>query len=432
MNMNGEDLIEKVLREGERLADEVEVFSARGRSVITEIKKGIIGVAEESEAWSMAIRTVRNGQIGFSSTGDPDRWKDCLDAALASGRLATPQRWGGFPGPAALTGAPLTADESLTVAVEDAARLVDDLLAGAAEYPVEVIGGSADLGRSHLSISNSNGITYEIERTVVGVSMETIREQSTGYEFDVSPFRNDINPHAVGERAAMLAARSLGGRDIETGRYDIVLSPVAVASLIGQVLIPALSGRNVKAGRSPLADRVEEQVFDESLSIYDDPFAPGPGSTAWDAEGVPTRRLVFIDQGVVRRFAYDLKTGYRYGEESTGSAVRTGSEPPVIGVHNLFIDGTPEKEPGYGRAVWVHDVVGAHTANPFSGDFSVEVANPFWMEDGELVEPIRAAMLSGNVFEMLGEIGGFGNDVRRVGRLTVPSIRLNNQQIIGK
>ncbi|HPD51797.1 MAG TPA: DNA gyrase modulator, partial [Methanoculleus sp.] len=217
--MNGEDLIEMVLREGERLADEVEVFSARGQSVSTEIKKGIIGVAEESEAWSMAIRTVRNGRIGFSSTGDPDRWRDCLDAALASGRLATPQRWEGFPGPAAFSGVPSSADRGLEVAIEDAARMVDDLLAGAAEHPVDVIGGSADLGRSHLSIANSNGVSYEMERTVVGVSLETIREQSTGYEFDASPFRRDIDARAVGERAAMLAARSLGGRDIETGRY---------------------------------------------------------------------------------------------------------------------------------------------------------------------------------------------------------------------
>ena len=71
--MNGEDLIEQVLREGERQADEVEVFYYRGESIATEIKKGILGTAEESEAWSMAIRTVNDGRIGFSSTGDPDR-----------------------------------------------------------------------------------------------------------------------------------------------------------------------------------------------------------------------------------------------------------------------------------------------------------------------------------------------------------------------
>ncbi|MCM2465281.1 TldD/PmbA family protein [Methanoculleus oceani] len=430
--MNGEDLIERVLREGERRADEVEVFYARGESVSTEIKKGILGTAEESEAWGMAVRTVKDGRIGFSSTGDPDRWKECLDAALASGGLATPQQWGGFPRPAGLTSTASSSDGDLIVAVEDAARMVGDLLSGAAEHPVEVVGGGANLARSYLMVANTSGVLYGMDRTVAAVSLEAIREQSTGYEFDASPFRADIDARSVGEQAASLAARSLSGRDIETGRYDVVLSPVAAGSILGQVVLPAISGRNVKAGRSFLADKLGEQVFDECLSIYDDPFAPGLGSTTWDAEGVPTRRLVFVEQGVLRQFAYDLKTGYRYGEGSTGSAVRSGGEGPGIGFHNLFVDGPRMKEPGDERAVWIHDVVGAHTANPFSGDFSVEISNPFWMEGGDLVEPIRTAMLSGNVFEMLREIGGLGKDTRRVGRLTIPSIRLNNQQIIGK
>lgn len=430
--MNGDDLIERILREGERRADETEVFYARGLSVGTEIKKGVLGNAEESEAWSMTVRTVRDGRIGFSATSDPDRWQECLDAALASGRLATPQQWGGFPKPADLAGTSSANDENLVVAVEDAAKMVEGLLSGAAEHPVEVVGGGASLGRSYLAVANSNGVFYGMDRTAASVSLETIREQSTGYEFDASPFLAEIDPRSVGERAAFLAAHSLGGQEIETGRYDIVLSPIAAASLVGQVLLPALSGRNVKAGRSFLADKVGEQVFDERLSVYDDPFAPGLGSAAFDAEGVPTRRLVFVEQGVLQRFAYDLKTGYRYGEESTGSAVRSGGEGPGIGFHNLFIDGPRVSKPGDERAIWIHDVVGAHTANPFSGDFSVEISNPFWMEGGEPVEPIRTAMFSGNIFEMLTEIGGLGNDTRRVGRLTIPSIRLNNQQIIGK
>ncbi|WP_292519007.1 metallopeptidase TldD-related protein [Methanoculleus sp.] len=430
--MNGEDLINRVLREGEREADEVEVFYARGESVSTEIKKGILGTAEESEAWSMAIRTVKDGRIGFSATSDPDRWRACLDAALASGRLSTPQQWGGLPKPTDLAGTASSSDRDLVVTVDDAAGMVADLLSGAAEHPVEVVGGGANLARSYMMVANSSGTLYGMDRTVASVSLEAIREQSTGYEFDASPFRADIDARSVGEQAASLAARSLGGKDIETGRYDVVLSPIAAASILGQVLLPALSGRNVKAGRSFLADKVGDQVFDESFSVYDDPFAPGLGSTTWDAEGVPTRRLVFVEQGVLRRFAYDLKTGYRYSEESTGSAVRSGGDPPGIGFHNLFVDGPRVKEPGDERAVWIHDVVGAHTANPFSGDFSVEISNPFWVEGGDLVEPVRTAMLSGNVFEMLREIGGLGKDSRRVGRLTIPSIRLNNQQIIGK
>ncbi|NLZ29316.1 MAG: TldD/PmbA family protein [Methanomicrobiales archaeon] len=430
--MNREDLIDRVLREGGRQADEVEVFYARGQSISARIKKGVLGTAEESEAWNMAIRTVRDGRIGFSSTGDPDRWRECLNAALASGKIAAPQQWGGFPKPTDLEGTAYSADPDLIVEIEDAAGMVRDLLEGAAEHPVEVIGGAANLARSYLGIANTGGLFYGMERTVAAVSLEAIREQSTGYEFDASPFIADISARATGEMAASLAARSRGGHDIETGRYDIVLSPVAAASILGQILLPALSGRNVKAGRSFLADKVGEQVFDERLSVYDDPSAPGLGSAAWDAEGVLTHRLVFVQQGMLERFAYDLKTGYRYGERSTGSAVRPGGGEPGIGVHNLFVDGPRAADVGEERAVWIHDVVGAHTANPFSGDFSVEISNPFWMEGGEQTEPIRTAMFAGNAFEMLQDIGGLGKDDRRVGRLILPSIRLNNQQIIGK
>ena len=156
--MNGDDLIERILREGERRADETEVFYARGLSVGTEIKKGVLGNAEESEAWSMTVRTVRDGRIGFSATSDPDRWQECLDAALASGRLATPQQWGGFPKPADLAGTSSANDENLVVAVEDAAKMVEGLLSGAAEHPVEVVGGGASLGRSYLAVANSNGV----------------------------------------------------------------------------------------------------------------------------------------------------------------------------------------------------------------------------------------------------------------------------------
>lgn len=430
--MKAEFLIDDIIREGERSADEVEVFFTEGRSISAEIKQSIIGTAEESRGWRIAIRTIKDGRIGVSSTGDPGRWKECLAAALASGRIATPQDWHGLPKPTNMTSTAPSSDPDLIVEPERASAFIAGLLEGAAEYPVDVAGGGADLSRSYIAIANSNGVRYGMERTYAGVSLEAIREQSTGYEFMASPFAADIDPRWVGEQAAFLASHSVGGKDIATGRYDLILSPVAAAQLIGTVLVPALSGRNVQAGRSHLAGKIGEQCADEMLSIYDDPFTRGMGSTCWDAEGVPARRLDYISDGVLQCFAYDLKTAYRYGEESTASAVRSGGEgSPSIGVHNLVVDG-PRTTIDDARAIFINSVVGAHTANPFSGDFSLEISNAYWVEDGEPGDPIRTAMFAGNVFEMLTGIAGLGNDSRIVGRLIIPSIRLNNQQIIGK
>jgi PmbA protein len=167
--------------------------------------------------------------------------------------------------------------------------------------------------------------------------------------------------------------------------------------------------------------------------MYDDPYLPrANGSVFWDAEGTPTKRVDFVRNGTLEAFAYDLKTAYRYGKTSTGNAVRGGfGGLPVIGHHNFIVDG-PRRAVDDERVLYVHNVVGAHTANPMSGDFSVELSNAFWMEGGEFEVPIRSAMLSGNVFELHKEIAGLGRKSRAIGSLILPSIKINKQHIIGK
>jgi PmbA protein len=80
----------------------------------------------------------------------------------------------------------------------------------------------------------------------------------------------------------------------------------------------------------------------------------------------------------------------------------------------------------------VHNVVGAHTANPMSGEFSVELSNAFWMEAGEFGTPVRSAMLSGNVFDLHHRISGLSKESRAIGSMILPSVKINRQHIIGK
>jgi len=424
-------LVDAILRAGEKVADEVEVCYAESRSVGVDLKRTIVGEAHESRSRGIGIRTVVGGRIGTSSTDDPARWQECLDAALASGRLATPQEWRGLPDPAELAGEVPIFDPAVVPDVEAARRIAGDLLIGAAEHDAEVVGGSAGLSLTHAVLANTRGVFYERRKTGVGASLEAIHGTSTGYEFDRSCFL-DIDAVEIGRAAAFLASHSADGKDVATGAYDIILSPIALAQLISHVVVPALSGRNVHAGRSWLAGKIGEQCMGEVLSLYDDPFTRGLGSTLWDAEGVPTRRIDFVENGVLRCFGYDLKTAYRYGEESTASAVRNGpGGSPGIGMHNLVVDGPRGVVDGE-RAIWVHDLVGAHTANPITGDFSVELSNPSWMEGGAFGEPIRSAMLAGNLFEMLGKIQVLGPVPRIIGNVILPPVRFNTQQIIGK
>jgi len=425
--------IEALVRAGAKRVDELEVFFIEGTSVSADLKKRNISLATSSADCGLAIRTIDKGKIGASSTNTPKEWRECLDAAIASGRLATPQEWNGLPHPNAVPAADLSFDPTMTIEPEHARAMLVRMLEGAMQHPAEVTAGSASLSREQVTFANSHGIRYATRHTGISVSLEAISGQSTGSEFDHACCAEKVDPFTVGERATFFASRSVDGEDIPTGEYDIILSPIAYADLLSNVFVPALSGRNVHQGRSKLADHLGEVIAVSGLSMYDDPHrANGNGSAWWDAEGTPTRRIDYVKDGVLEAFAYDLKTAYRFGKTTTGNAVRGGyGGLPTIGHHNFVVDGKREGTGGE-RAVYVHNVVGAHTANPMSGDFSVEISNPFWMEDGEFSSPIRSAMLSGNVYEMHKEIVGLSKESRAIGTYILPSVRISGQRIIGK
>lgn len=425
--------IDEVIREAEQTVDEAEVYYVEGRSVSADLKQKKVNLATTSVDCGLGIRTIHEGRIGSSSTNNPAEWRDCLRAAVASGKLATPQQWDGLPDPQPLSMTPLSFDPAMKIVPAVAKDYLEQMLGGAAEHNAEVTSGSAALSFATVTLANTRGIRYSDRHTGVSLSLEAIHEQSTGYEFDHASFIDEVDPVKVGERATFFALESAGGNDIPTADYPVVLSPLAYAELLGNVFIPALNGRNVHAGRSKLADSLGSTVTDPLVSMYDDPLIPrASGSVSWDAEGTPAHRVDFIRNGTLEHFAYDLKTAYRYGKKSTGNAVRGGfAGLPSIGHHNFVVDGKREDITD-GRVVYVHNVVGAHTANPMSGEFSVELSNAFLMEDGSFETPVRSAMLSGNVFGLHREVAGLSRESRSIGSVILPSIRINKQHIIGK
>ncbi len=425
--------IDQLIREAQKSVDEVEVFYVTGTSVSADLKQKKVNLATTTEDCGLGIRTIHKGRIGSSSTNDVSQWRECLNAAIASGKLATPQEWKGLPETVPLSPAPLSFDDSIRVEPPLVIDLIEKMLEGAAEHPADVTAGSASLSSSEVTLANSRGVRYSSQHTGVSLSLEAIHGHSTGYEFDHSCFFDKVDPCFVGERATFFAVESDNGKDIATGEYDILLSPLAYGELLGNVFVPALNGRNVHAGRSRLAQSLGKIVTDPLITMYDDPLLEkANGSVRWDAEGTPTRRIDFIRDGILENFAYDLKTAYRFGKTSTASAIRGGfGGLPSIGHHNFIVDGKRD-EVADERVIYVHNVVGAHTANPMSGEFSVELSNAFWMEDGEFDVPIRSAMLSGNVFDLQHTISGLSKESRAIGSMILPSVKINKQHITGK
>ncbi len=426
------DTIDAILKTAAERADEAEVYLSRAESVGAELSRDQVRIGQASHAIGLGIRVFADGRVGASSTNDPSRWEACLEAALAALRLADPQPWQGLPGPVELPAERLAFDPAVTLAPDTVAALLDAMKAGAASHPsASVTAGSAGLSRSTVEVANTHGLRYADEDTHASCSVEAIAGTSTGFEFAAS-HALDLDPAWVGEQAAFFAAHGVGGEPLPAGTYDLVLSPLALAELLEAVLVPALVGRNVHAGRSRLAGRLGEQILDPRLSLYDDPHRPmGPGAAWFDAEGVPTHRLDLVRNGLLAGFAYDLRTAYRFGATTTGSAVRGGyGGAPTTGFHTLVLEG-PVADVMADPAIYVRSVVGAHTANTITGDFSVEVSNPSFIEDGAFTTPVRTAMWGGNVFDLLSSVDGVSADTRIIGEMVLPALRVAGQRLVG-
>jgi PmbA protein len=254
---------------------------------------------------------------------------------------------------------------------------------------------------SDVVIVNTKGVIVEDRETVVmGYADVIIKEGdrvSTAFDYDVSR-SVEIDMQKVGRTAAKLARSSLQSEPVYEQTCDVLLGPHAFGDILESTLISSISSENVQKGRSGLAGKIGQQIAADGLTIIDDGLLDGGlGSAKSDDEGVPSQRNTVVDDGVLKMFLYDTYTAGKDKRESTGNAIRGSySSPPQVGPRNIRFEyprSNVVKETDKG--IYVNSIIGAHTANPISGDFSVECRNAFVVENGAYTQPIKSMMISG-------------------------------------
>jgi len=422
---------------GQEGAEEAEVFGVLGRSVDIDLRKNVVELASQSFHRGLGLRATVMGAVGFSSTSDMNLLASVASSAVRAARArGSDESWRSLPFPDKVVRPEGIFDARLEgIGPEECIDLAESMLQGCAGVGgAEPVSGGVVCSLGTSFVINTHGVELQETSTLMHASLETIARGSdvaTGSEFQNS---RTLQPSLaeVGSAAAEMARSSLGGGKAESGTFDVLLKPLAFAELLESTLLSSLSADSVQKGRSSLATRVGEQISSESLWIVDDGLLPGGmDSSAFDGEGVPSQKNVLVDGGVLKGFLYDSYTAGKAGLNSTGNAVRSGySDVPRVGIRNLIVSSPQahnllEETKGY----LVNGLIGAHTANPISGDFSVEARNGFWVVPGEEPRPIRSLMLAGNVFNLLKEIE-VGRDTRMVGAMVMPTVKVR-MKVVG-
>jgi PmbA protein len=268
---------------------------------------------------------------------------------------------------------------------------------------------------------------------VIDLAVADGEERQASWHWDASR-HPDLDLAAIGAEAALKGERKLNPQRLPAGKYSVVLHPEVAVDLLG-IVAGMLDAESVLKQRSLFAGKLGEAIASPLLTLVDDgrlteaPGRPALGTEPWDAEGLPTRRNVLLEGGVLKTYLQTLKTAAEMGMAPTASAGRGLGSQPGATTFNLFpLPGNTDIDALYRLAtngVLITEIMGLHTVDPVSGDLSVG-ASGIRIRDGLLAEPVDKLTFAGNLRDFLTRIVALGSDLRWYGSSAGLSILLED------
>ncbi|MZP28475.1 TldD/PmbA family protein [Heliobacterium undosum] len=435
-------MVEKAQAKG---ANQSEAYGLDSKELSIDVSKGIVETMKLAEDRGIGIRVFQGGKMGYSFTSDlSDKALEAtVDRALANARWTAEDRFRELPGKAgqypdvrtydpAIAGIPVEQKIELAKTIEATAKAVDPR--------IKIIERSSYADAEYtVTIINSQGVDVAYQGAYCGgyayLVAEENGESQTGFSLSYGLSFDGIDPQKIGKEAAEKALRMLGAKPVSSRRAPVVFDPYVATQFLG-VLAPSLTAEAVQKGKSLFAGKKGQPIASAEVTVIDDGRMEGRILSApFDGEGVPTSRTVLIDKGTLQGYLHNTYTAAKEGAASTGNGSRGSFRgTPEVGTTNFYLqagDRPPseligEIESGF----YVTEVMGMHTANPISGDFSVGAAG-LLIEQGQLTRPVRGVAIAGNLLDWLGGIDGVGSDLTFFIGKGAPTLRAKEMAISG-
>jgi len=441
-----QDIVRRAMAGG---ATAAECVVREGDEFSTLVRLGQVETLKESGSKAIGVR-VFNGKRA-ASTYSSDFSREGLDrmvkSALELSKITSEDPFGGIPEASQLGS--ITGDLDLysadvySLPGEERISYARRAEKAALDYDPRIKnseGGSFDAATGHKVLANSHGFVGEYRRSYCSVAAVPIAQNENGtmqrdYWFSVARNLGRLeSPERVGTVAAQRTLRRLGARKGKTAHVPVVLDPLVAASMLDHIF-EGVNGDSVYRGASFLAGKLGEKIAADRVNVIDDgTMVGGFGTSPFDGEGIPTRRTVVIENGVLKSYLLNTYTAKKLGLQTTANASRGLAGTPGIGPGNYFLQpGTKTPQQIIGEikdGLYVTEFLG-HGANLVTGDYS-RGASGMWISGGELAYPVEEITVAGNLKEMFFNISEIGNDLEFRGAMACPTIRIEGLTVGGE
>jgi len=440
------DLVRRAMSGG---ATAAECVIREGDEFSTLVRLGQVETLKEAGSRSVGVR-VFNGQRA-ASTHSSDFSHEGLDrmvkSALELSKITSEDPFAGLPDPAQLGSRSgdldlyssdvysLPGQERIAYArrAEKAALDSDPRIKNSE-------GGSFDAATGHKILANSLGFLGEYRRSYCSVAAVPIAQDEKGamqrdYWYSVARSLNRLeSAEHVGKIAAQRALRRLGARKVKTQHVPVIFDPM-VANSILEHIFEGVNGDSVYRGASFLAGKLGQAIAASGVTVIDDgTIVGGFGTSPFDGEGVPSRRTVVIENGVLASYLLNTYAAKKLGLKSTGNASRGLAGTPGIGPGNYFLQAGPRTPQqliaDVKEGLYVTEFMGMGV-NLVTGDYS-RGASGLWISGGELTYPVEEITVAGNLKDMFLNISEVASDLEFRGAVASPTLRIDGLTVGGE
>ncbi|MBS3762628.1 MAG: TldD/PmbA family protein [Planctomycetes bacterium] len=410
--------------------DAAEVYVERGETRSIRFENNKLKRITARQFNGVGLRIFNEGRIGFASTTDLREPGRLVEMAVESAEFGDKAVFKLPEQPPEIADVDTCDSKIKQVAPRDMVALGKTAMEKSRQASDEYL-FSANISTKTTTqhILNTGGLDVEFEKSDMAASVE-IQEVNDSGMLETYESRSWGQPFTSIEDITDTALEKMEkGKVIAPAKSEVmpmIFTPKSAGTLLSPIMT-ALNGKRVQKGSSILAGRLDEKIVDERIAIFDDPTVPfGPSSAPIDDEGLPVSRRPLIEQGVLKNYLLDLQTAALLGMESTASGHRSyGSRPSPSSTNTLVLAGsTPYKEmvEGLECGVIVDQTLGSGQSNTLAGEFSVNVALGFLVEDGDIQGRVKDCMVAGNVYKLLSRLEALGSEPQWMGSNCVPAI----------
>ena len=444
------DVVAQAIKGG---ATDAEAVAREGDEFSVNVRMGQVETLTESGSRALGLRVFLGTRSASTSTSDltPGGIRQLVEGALALARVTEEDPFTGLPD----AGDFGSIDGDLHLYFDDVyslpsseriewARRAEAAALAADPRIANSNGASFDAATGSKVLVNSRGFAGSYRTSYAGISVSPLAVDANGamqrdaWWSSARRMADLESPESVGREAARRALRRLGARRVPTQQAPIVFAPEIARSLIGSIF-EAASGDVIWRGASFLAGKLEQTIAAPAVTVLDDntmllPSGVGGfGTSPFDGEGLPSRRTVVVQDGILRSYLLNTYTARKLGMQSTHNASRGLAGTPGIGCGNLYLHPgkqTPEEMIAEVQSgLYVTSLMGFGT-NIVTGDYS-RGATGLWIENGQLTHAVEEVTIAGNLKEMLRNITAIGNDLEFRGAVASPTLRIDGMTIAG-